>query len=38
MLKECKTNERHKLQQVQWKDQGKEENYVKDEGRRLKRI
>jgi hypothetical protein len=39
MLKECKTNElQNKLQQLQPKVKGKEEDHVKDGGTRLKRI
>jgi hypothetical protein len=38
MLKECKTNEsRNKLQQLQWKKQGNEEDNVNDGGTKLKR-
>ena len=39
MLKECKTEEYpNELQQIQWKEQGKEEDRVKDGGTKLKRI
>jgi hypothetical protein len=39
MLKECKTNEcQNKLQQLKWKEQGKEEDHVKDRGTGLKII
>jgi hypothetical protein len=37
MLKQCKTKEM-KFQQLQWKEQGKDEDNVKDEQTRLKRI
>ena len=33
MLKECKTDECHnKLQHLHWKEQGKEEDHIKDGG------
>ena len=38
-LKEWKTREgQNKLQQLQWMEQGKEEDHVKGGGTRLKRI
>jgi hypothetical protein len=39
MLKEYKTEVySNELQQIQWKEQGKEEDRLKDGGTRLKRI
>jgi len=39
MLKECKTEEcRNKLQQLQWKEQGKEQDHAKDGGTSMKGI
>jgi len=39
MLKDCKTKEyQKKLHQLQRKEQGKEEDHVKDGGTRFKRI
>jgi hypothetical protein len=34
MLKECQ----NKMQQLQWEEQGKEDDHVKDGGKRMKRI
>jgi len=37
MLEQCKTKDL-KFQQLQWKEQGKDEDHVKDGEKRVKRI